>query len=118
MIDLIFVIYSLSFFLLFLIYRKPIFNSKIRKTLLLIYVSVYFIHYLIAGELVDNISGFVLTPVSHILTYLFLRAVFFKKYHREPKDSFWVFEKGYGPDATFNIIFCLLAGACSLYLFK
>ena len=53
----------------------------------------------------SNPSGAFLAPLICLAFFRFLRWVFLRRAHREPRDTYLDWSRGLGPDRIFNIIY-------------
>lgn len=73
-----------------------------------LFLAGLMLHFTEAGR--DSSSGALLAPLLSLGLFRLCRKIFLKRYGREPRDTFFVWEAGLAADRFFNIAYFSLAG--------
>lgn len=91
--------------------RELLVHKESFRIILIVSVGLFFtglaIHFTNLGR--DSTSGALLCPLISLGLYRLCHRVFFMRLRREPKDTFFNWDKGMGADRVFNIVYFVLA---------
>lgn len=65
-----------------------------------------------AGAYRNSFCGALLSPLISLGLFRLCRVIFVRRFNREPKDTYLIWDKGLGVDRVFNIVYLSIAGLC------
>ncbi len=103
----------------FIVWREFFLQKIISRLLLVIYIMMFMIYYIDYTLLFNDVKyAYILrAPLIITLLYYLFRYIFIKKFNREPRNTFWIWEhRGYLYDVLFNLLFFIITGFLLMFL--